>query len=46
MKYPINIPHLFKEDKKYAHEAIESGWISAQGPFVKKFEKRICNYHF
>tara|TARA_Y100000310_G_C20699729_1_gene828596 strand:+ start:2640 stop:3755 length:1116 start_codon:yes stop_codon:yes gene_type:complete len=44
MKYPINIPHLFKEDKKYAHEAIESGWISAQGPFVKKFEKRMADY--
>lgn len=46
MKYPINIPHLFPEDKKYALEAIETGWISSAGPMVEKFEtefSKFCN---
>jgi len=46
VKYPINIPHLFPEDKKYALEAIETGWISSAGPMVEKFEtefSKFCN---
>lgn len=27
--------------KKYLCECIDTGWISAEGPFVKKFEQRM-----
>ena len=35
---PVNRPLLDGNEKKYLDECIESGWISAEGPFVKKFE--------
>tara|TARA_Y100000592_G_scaffold14898_1_gene21614 strand:+ start:2754 stop:3836 length:1083 start_codon:yes stop_codon:yes gene_type:complete len=44
MKYPINIPHLYEEDKKYATEAIKTGWISSAGPMVKKFEDEFSKF--
>jgi len=35
---PVNRPLLDGNEKKYLDECIESGWISAEGPFVKKLE--------
>jgi perosamine synthetase len=35
---PVNEPLLSGNEKKYLNECIDSGWVSSDGPFVKKFE--------
>jgi perosamine synthetase len=35
---PVNRPILDGNEKKYLAECIETGWISSEGPFVKKLE--------
>jgi perosamine synthetase len=39
---PINEPLLDGNEKKYLIECIESGWISSEGPFVKKLEDNFA----
>jgi len=36
---PVNEPLLDGNEKKYLLECIETGWISSEGPFVKRFEE-------
>ncbi len=36
---PVNEPLLNGNEKKYLNECINAGWISSEGPFVKKFEE-------
>ncbi len=36
---PVNEPLLNGNEKKYLDACIDSGWISSEGPFVKKFEE-------
>lgn len=38
---PVNVPVLDGNEGKYLSECIETGWISSEGPFVDKFEKRF-----
>ena len=38
MRVPVNEPNLIGNEKKYLNECIDTGWISFEGPFVKKFE--------
>jgi perosamine synthetase len=35
---PVNRPVLDGNERKYLNECIETGWISSEGPFVKKLE--------
>ena len=35
---PVNRPLLDGNEKKYLIECIETGWISSEGPFVKRLE--------
>jgi len=35
---PVNRPLLNGNEKKYLNECIDTGWISSEGPFVKKLE--------
>lgn len=35
---PVNRPLLTPEDLAYVGEALESTWISGEGPYVKEFE--------
>ena len=39
---PINEPLLDGNEKKYLIECIETGWISSEGPFVKKLEDNFA----
>jgi perosamine synthetase len=39
---PVNEPLLDGNEKKYLLECIETGWISSEGPFVKKFEQKFA----
>lgn len=41
---PINEPLLNGNEKKYLCECIDTGWISSEGPFVKKFEEGMADY--
>ncbi len=34
----VNEPLLNGNEKKYLQECIDTGWISSEGPFVKRFE--------
>lgn len=41
---PVNEPLLQGNEKKYLDECIDTGWISSEGPFVKKFENDFAKY--
>lgn len=38
---PVNEPILNGNEKKYLIECIDTGWISSEGPFIKKFEEQF-----
>jgi perosamine synthetase len=40
---PINEPLLKGNEKKYLNECIDTGWISSEGPFIKRFEEGIAS---
>ena len=44
MNIPINTPLLNGNELKYLTECIETGWISSEGPFIKKFEDQMASY--
>ena len=39
---PVNVPLLVGNEKKYLNECIDTGWISSEGPFVKRFEEEFA----
>lgn len=39
---PVNEPLLNGNEKKYLAECIDTGWISSEGPFIKKFEEKFA----
>lgn len=41
---PINEPLLDGNEKKYLCECIDTGWISSEGPFIKRFENEMASY--
>lgn len=41
---PVNTPLLNGNEKKYLLECIDTGWISSEGPFVKRFENDMASY--
>jgi len=42
---PIFEPVLSGNERRYLLEAIDTGWISSQGPFITRFEKEFAAYH-
>lgn len=36
---PVNEPLLDGNEKRYLAECIDTGWISSEGPFIKRFEE-------
>lgn len=44
MNVPVNEPLLNGNEKKYLNECIDTGWISSEGPFVRKFEQQMAEY--
>lgn len=40
---PVNEPVLNGKEADYLKECIETGWISSEGPFVKKLEKDFAS---
>lgn len=43
-KFPIAIPDLSGNEKKYVAEAMETGWISSLGPFVAQLEEAWAKF--
>jgi len=41
---PVNVPLLNGNEKKYLDECVDTGWISSEGPFVRKFEEQFAKY--
>jgi perosamine synthetase len=39
---PVNDPLLDGNERKYLLECVETGWISSEGPFVRRFEEGIA----
>ena len=40
---PVNTPLLDGNEEKYLVECIRTGWISSEGPFVKRFEEKFAS---
>lgn len=41
---PVNEPSFNGNEKKYLNECIDTGWISSEGPFIKRFENEMASY--
>src|SRR3990167_6909078 len=41
---PVNRPLFISGEAKYLTEAIRTGWISSEGPYVKEFENKFATY--
>lgn len=41
---PVNTPLLDGNEKKYLDECVDTGWISSEGPFVKRLEEEMAAY--
>jgi len=44
-KYPVAKPSLKGRELEYVTKAIETGWISSQGNYVKEFEKKFAEWN-
>tara|TARA_Y100001970_G_scaffold207122_1_gene252330 strand:+ start:15204 stop:16358 length:1155 start_codon:yes stop_codon:yes gene_type:complete len=42
---PVNVPKIFKEEKNYIKDCMNTGWISSEGAYVKKFENQFGKYN-
>ena len=42
---PVNIPKLYKEEKKNISDCIKTNWISSEGKFVKIFEENFSKFN-
>jgi len=42
---PVNVPKIFKDEKRFIKECLDTGWISSEGGFVNKFEKSFAKYN-
>ena len=39
---PVNVPKIFKEEKRFVKKCLDTGWISSEGPFVRDFEEKFA----
>lgn len=44
MNVPVNEPLLNGNEKAYLIECIETGYVSSEGPFIRKFENALASY--
>ncbi|MGP4001125.1 DegT/DnrJ/EryC1/StrS family aminotransferase [Streptomyces sp. 8N706] len=44
-KYPVSRPTLDGRELDYLTSAVEDGWISSQGPMVRRFERAFADYN-
>ena len=41
---PVNEPVISEQSKKNLKKAVDTGWLSSSGPFVKEFEEQFARY--
>ncbi|CAL1150375.1 unnamed protein product [Cladocopium goreaui] len=41
--FPVNTPKFWGDEKELVANCIETGWISSEGPAVKKFEAKLAS---
>ena len=41
---PLSIPNFEGNEKKYADDAIDQGWVSTGGAYISEFEKRLASF--
>src|SRR3954469_15964583 len=44
-KYPVTKPFLAGRELEYVTDTVKDGWISAQGPYIKRFENAFAEYN-
>lgn len=44
IKYPVYVPSLDGNEKKYVNDCLDSTWISSKGEYVNRFEKSFSEY--
>ncbi|MFF4607340.1 DegT/DnrJ/EryC1/StrS family aminotransferase [Streptomyces sp. NPDC001339] len=44
-RIPVSKPYLTDQELRYVSEAVTTGWISSQGPYVKEFEQSFAEYN-
>jgi perosamine synthetase len=44
-EYQVSKPFLAERELEYVTEAVRTGWISSQGPFVPRFERAFADYN-
>jgi len=42
--FPVSMPNVTRKDIISVNKALKAGWISSEGPEVKKFEKNFSKY--
>ena len=42
--FPVSSPYINKKDINAVNKTIKSGWISSDGPDIKKFEKKFSYF--
>ena len=42
---PVNVPIIFKEEKKYVKDCLDTNWISSEGSYVKRFENEFSKFN-
>ncbi len=42
--FPVSTPNVTQEDINFVNKSLKAGWISSEGPEVKKFEKNFSKY--
>ena len=42
---PVNTPKIFSQEKINVKKCLDTGWISSEGQYVKRFEKNFCKYN-
>ena len=42
---PVNVPKIFNQEKINVNKCLDTGWISSEGKYVKKFENDFSKYN-
>ena len=42
---PVNVPKIFNQEKINVKKCLDTGWISSEGKYVKKFEESFSKYN-
>ena len=42
---PVNVPKIFNQEKINVKKCLDTGWISSEGIYVKKFEESFSRYN-